>query len=151
VSKKDKKSKGKDKDQGGGRVFVHGSISKPVYRLRTKTRPAKYLRSDGHLVPRESRWGDAKTFETRREAEDYRKTCVVDGDKLIVAPERRIATYCPDCTPRGVRKNMGEWWVDTWEVGSSGWTDVPVCDVCRVAILVYVDGEEGSEVGQCRE
>lgn len=152
MSKKDKKNKGKGngkKRKGSGRVFVHGSIFEPVYRLRMRSRPEQYLRADGGLGAMEN----AKTFETWREADDYRKMCAVDRAELIVSSEHRTATYCPDCLPPDILKNLGEDWVDTWEIESDGWVSAPVCDACKVAIRVYVNGKEEAdeEADACRD
>lgn len=60
-----------------------------------------------------------------------------------ISTDGRVGTYCPDCIPPDVAKNMGEQWVDTWLEESGGWMSAPVCDVCHKSISVYIDGVEG--------
>ena len=45
-------------------------------------------------------------------------------------------TFCPDCIPEDLAKNLGEFWVDTWRLGDGGFTSVPVCQVCNRLIHV---------------
>lgn len=52
-----------------------------------------------------------------------------------------VATWCADCMPDEVLKNIGEPFVDTWTEGSDGWLKAPVCQECKISMLVYCDGE----------
>ncbi len=54
-------------------------------------------------------------------------------------------TFCPDCIPDEVRKNLGESFVDTWEIHSDGWMKPIVCQVCKLSIPVIIDGVEEDE------
>lgn len=68
-----------------------------------------------------------------------------------VSPDRTVnpKTYCPDCIPESVRAHLGEQWVDTWELYSDGWCEAPICDVCRMAIPVYVNRtRDGEAIGE---
>lgn len=42
-------------------------------------------------------------------------------------------------------ERLGDGDVETWCYLSDGWTAGPICDECRLAIPVYVDGREGDE------
>lgn len=48
-------------------------------------------------------------------------------------------TLCPHCVPDTL--DLGDEGVQTWEVGSHGWTSAPVCDECHASIPVFVDGK----------
>lgn len=52
-----------------------------------------------------------------------------------------VGTYCSDCIPERLRERLGDGDVDTWEEFSDGWLTAPVCQVCKLSIPVYCDGE----------
>lgn len=54
---------------------------------------------------------------------------------------KKSATYCPSCIPQNLKSKLGESWIDTWEIGDRGFIAAPVCQVCKVAIAVHIDGE----------
>jgi hypothetical protein len=55
------------------------------------------------------------------------------------------ATFCPDCIPKSVADNLGEDFVDTWRTYEGGWTSPPICQVCKLAIPVIIDGNTSEE------
>ncbi len=123
------------KKSGGERnrnFFVCGSISEPAYVIHATGHHESmaYLSNGGG-------WGDrehAQVFDSLSKANRAR------GTSSIVICTTKSAIYCPDCIPPEVLENIGEDWVDTWRIESDGWVSAPICDVCRVAIRVYVDG-----------
>lgn len=55
-------------------------------------------------------------------------------------------TYCPDHIPAAMRRRLGDDDIQTWLTYEGGWTEPLICDVCKLAIPVYIDGDEDDEV-----
>lgn len=62
------------------------------------------------------------------------------GDDVFVANADGTFT-CPECIPEGL--DLGDQRVETWRCFSDGWTSVPTCRECGVAIPVFVTHFDG--------
>lgn len=95
----------------------------------------------------ESRWARGPTLHAA--ILDALRDESKDGSEVFVCgstnEQGERATFCPDCIPEGVRKNLGEDFVDTWRTYEGGWTSPPICQVCKLAIPVIIDGNMDSE------
>lgn len=64
---------------------------------------------------------------------------------LVPEPEPFIhssaETICPDCLTDLERARLGDVEVEVWETYSEGWVAPPICNRCRLAIPVYVNGD----------
>lgn len=67
-----------------------------------------------------------------------------DGDpseKAFIADLSTGSFLCEDCWTPEERESTSDPEVEVWRYYTHGWTDVPVCHRCKLAIPVYVDSE----------
>ncbi len=88
--------------------------------------------------PKTKRKGELSSVAKQRKALKKAKL-FVDGS---IDKKGTRGVFCMDCAPNEVVENSGESFVDLWEEGSDGWVAAPICEICKLAIPVYVDGEE---------
>lgn len=61
----------------------------------------------------------------------------MSGNVFVCDSEAGI--FCSDCIPDDL--DISDEDVQTWEEHSGGWISPVICQVCKLSIPVYVDGE----------